>query len=172
MFGRGLLGAILSLMFLTGRFADFYSAGGVICGVASLLLVDFLLSGFSIVSGYLIRYVIFSPFPRRNPRMVAQCKHPSALHPGLSQRELMWTCNGRVWARAQGAMRGGRAGATVERNGAAVKWVGVVVEWNGAAVERNSTTVKRNGRGEDTDKDSGQGYRQGQRTRTRDKDGE
>jgi len=51
------VGAILSLMFLTGRVADFYSAGGVICGEACLLLADFLLSGFSIVSGYPIRYV-------------------------------------------------------------------------------------------------------------------
>jgi len=42
---------------LTGRVADFYSAGGVICGGACLLLADFLLSGFSIVSGYPIRYV-------------------------------------------------------------------------------------------------------------------
>ena len=57
-FGGGPVGAILSLMFLTGRVADFYSAGGVVCGEACLLLADFLLSGFSIVSGYPIRYII------------------------------------------------------------------------------------------------------------------
>ena len=56
-FGGGLVGAILSLMFLTGRIADFYSAGRVICGGACLLLADFLLSGFSIVSGYPSHYV-------------------------------------------------------------------------------------------------------------------
>jgi len=57
MFGRYLVGAILSLMFLTGRVAEFYSAGGVIYEGACLLLADFLLSGFSIVSSYPIRYV-------------------------------------------------------------------------------------------------------------------
>jgi len=34
---------------------------------------------------------MYSPFPRRKPRMAAQCKHPGALNPGLSQRKLMWT---------------------------------------------------------------------------------
>jgi len=53
--------AILSLMFLTGQVADFYLAGGVICGGACLLLADFLLSGFSIVSGYPIHYI--TPYP-------------------------------------------------------------------------------------------------------------
>jgi len=84
--------------------------------------------------------------------------------------------------------RGGRAGATVERNGAAVKQssaavkqngvgverVGAAVERDGAAVEQNGVVVKWNGRGEDTHKDRGQGYGkdrgQGQRTRTEDKD--
>ena len=56
-FGGDLVGAILSLMVLTGWVADFYSAGGVICGGTCLLLADFLLSGFSIVSGYPISYV-------------------------------------------------------------------------------------------------------------------
>jgi len=51
------VGAILSLMFLTGWVADFYLAGGVICGGACLLLADFLLSRFSILSGYPISYV-------------------------------------------------------------------------------------------------------------------
>jgi len=27
---------------------------------------------------------MYSPFPRRKPRKAAQCKHPSALRPGLS----------------------------------------------------------------------------------------
>jgi len=63
-------------------------------------------------------------------------------------------CNGWVWARPQVVTRGGRVGATVERNGAAVKQSsaavkrnGVGVERVGAAVKQSSGAVKRNGVG-------------------------
>jgi len=31
---------------------------------------------------------MYNPIPRRKPREAAQCKHPFALHPGLSQ--IVW----------------------------------------------------------------------------------